>query len=273
GIQHRQQSADLARTVDALRVEVTGRSRAEAALRESEQRFRLVTQLASDAIVVSDAAGPIVAWDRGAGAVFGFKGAEVMGLPIEGLVPPRCRRSYGRRFEALRASRESRVFGRTLELWGRRKSGSEFPLEVSLTSWNTREGRFFSGIIRDITERKRGVTEILRLNALLESRVRRRTADLERSNRALTEFTSVAAHALQEPLRTVATFTDLLARRFKNKLDAEADKLIAHTEDAVNWMHALIKDLLGFSRIGTETLRLGPADAQTALGRALANLK
>src|SRR5262249_5604291 len=110
GVQHRPQSADLAPPGDALRAEGTGPSRAEGALRESEQRFRLVTELASDGIVVCDAEGRIVSWNRGAETIFGYKEGEVMGLPIEALAPRRCRPSYGRRFDTLRESRESRAF-------------------------------------------------------------------------------------------------------------------------------------------------------------------
>ena len=100
------------------------------------------------------------------------------------------------------------MIGKTVELTGRRKDGSEFAIEMSLASWKTNRQTFFTSIIRDITERKQAQ------DALAE-----KAAELAFSNKELEQFAYVASHDLQEPLRMVASYTTLLAKRYKGKLD------------------------------------------------------
>ena len=128
---------------------------AERALTISEDRFRSVFQSANDAIVLADQEGRIVSWNQAAAALFGYATAEICGLPLTQLMPPRYREAHTRGMARFRATGESRVMGKTVELHGLRKNGSEFPLELSLGSWSTPDGLYFAGIIRDISERKR----------------------------------------------------------------------------------------------------------------------
>jgi len=129
--------------------------RAEQALRESEERFRALTQTAHDAILSVDASARIVSWNRGAQACFGYAAEEVLGRPLTLLIPERYRESHQRGLARFQSTGESRVIGKTVELHGLRKDGSEFPLELSLATWETARGRFYGGIIRDISSRKR----------------------------------------------------------------------------------------------------------------------
>jgi PAS domain S-box-containing protein len=134
---------------------------AATALRMSEQRFRAVAYSANDAIIIADGAGKIVDWNRGAGKIFGYTEAEVVGEPLTLLLPPRYRDAHRDGMLRLQAGGEPHVVGQTVELAGLRKDGSEFPLELSLAEWTSVSDRFYTGIIRDITERKR-VEEALR---------------------------------------------------------------------------------------------------------------
>ena len=134
--------------------DMTERTQAEAALRESELRFRSLVQSSPNAIISADRKGSIVSWNRGAQDTFGYKEEEVLGKPMALLMPERYRDAHQRGLERFGATGESRVIGRTIELHGLRKDGSEFPLDLSLATWKTAEGIFYSGIIRDITERK-----------------------------------------------------------------------------------------------------------------------
>ncbi len=117
------------------------------------------------------------------------------------------------------------------------------------------------GISRDITERHEA-----------EKRLRLTLADLARSNEELEQFAYVASHNLQEPLRMVSSYTQLLARRYQGRLDPDADDFIAYAVDGANRMQDLITDLLALSRVGTRGKKFEPVDCTAALGQALGNL-
>jgi len=129
--------------------------RVELALGEYEERFRSLVESATDAIILADQQGSIVSWNRGAQAIFGYTKNEIVGQPLTALIPARYHAAHRQGLERMRRGGEARVIGRTVELHGVRKDGAEFPLELSLATWQTREGQWYSGIIRDITERKR----------------------------------------------------------------------------------------------------------------------
>jgi PAS domain S-box-containing protein len=121
---------------------------------------------------------------------------------------------------------------------------------------------------RDVTERKRAEEALLRAEADL----RVEKEELARSNAELEQFAYVASHDLQEPLRMVASYTQLLARRFQGKLDDDADEFIGYAVDGATRMQQLISDLLAFSRVGTRGKPLVPIESQAAYEEALANL-
>ena len=130
---------------------------------ESERRFRSVVQTATDAIVLADGNGNIIAWNRAAQTIFGYREEDVMGQPLTMVMPERYRDAHRQGIARLQAGGKARVLGATVELHGLRKDGSEFPLELSIGTWQTAEGAFYSGIIRDITERRRAAEERERL--------------------------------------------------------------------------------------------------------------
>ena len=138
---------------------VVERGRATAALRESEERYRAVTRSARDAIVTADAAGRIVSVNPSGEETFGYRETEVVGAPLTVLMPARFRAAHEAGLARLQATGETKLLGRTVELAGLRRDGTEFPLELSLSAWETAEGRFYTGIIRDISERRKAERE------------------------------------------------------------------------------------------------------------------
>ena len=133
---------------------------AQSALTESEDRFRSLVESASDAIVVADAHGYIVSWNRAASLLFGYTSHEVLGKPLTILMPMRYREAHEMGLERIRASGQSNVIGHVVEMHALHKTGFEFPVDLSLATWTGRDGLFFSGILRDISERKRVETVI-----------------------------------------------------------------------------------------------------------------
>ncbi|WP_033541796.1 bifunctional diguanylate cyclase/phosphodiesterase [Planococcus sp. CAU13] len=121
---------------------------------ESELKFHSVIESANDAIIVADHTGHIIQWNQGAARIFGYPKEEVLGRSLQLIIPERFRQLHQDGIARYYKSRKPHVIGKTLELEGLRKDGSEFPIELSLGTWETEEGLFFSSIIRDITERK-----------------------------------------------------------------------------------------------------------------------
>ncbi len=114
--------------------------------------------------------------------------------------------------------------------------------------------------------------EISELNASLEKKVVGRTSELLRSNKDLEQFAYIASHDLQEPLRMVSSFTQLLERRYKDKLDQEANEFIQYAVDGANRMQILINDLLDYSRISARGKEFTIVDTSQVLGQAISNL-
>src|SRR3990172_5677305 len=128
--------------------------KAERALKESELRFRSVVQSANDAIILIDGTGNIVSWNTGAQAIFGYLEEEVLGMSIMHIMPARFRKDHMEKIEYASLMCKPGINGKRVESYGLRKGGIEFPIDISMATWRTQEGKFYSAIIRDITERK-----------------------------------------------------------------------------------------------------------------------
>ncbi|PCJ81347.1 MAG: hypothetical protein COA57_14435 [Flavobacteriales bacterium] len=133
---------------------VTENKMVELALQESEERYRTLNDSAFDAIIIGDAKGKIISWNMGAEIIFGYKPAEIIGKLLTTVMPKSYRERHNMGFQRYVTTKKPIYIGKVLELEGLRKNGEVFPLEINLTSWKTDRGQFFSGIIRDITERK-----------------------------------------------------------------------------------------------------------------------
>ncbi len=213
--------------------DITDRKHAQQTLLDSESRFRSVTESANDAIISSDSSGQIISWNRGARIIFGYRKEEALGKPLSMLMPERYRADHEEGMHRVNTTGETHVIGTTVELHGLRKDVSEFPVELSLASWQSDNDTFYSGIIRDITERKQVEQRTIDLNADLEGRVAERTAELEAINSELAakiaerkrveeerakavhareELFFVISHDLKNPLGTIKGTAQLLLK-------------------------------------------------------------
>jgi PAS domain S-box-containing protein len=341
-------------------------------LRAAEDRFRALTEATPEAICVADGRGRITFANRGATAIFGWEPHELLGQPFTILVPERFRAVWSGHLETFLATGFQDLLGRTLELLGARKDGSEFPMEAALGFWERSGRTAFTGIMRDVSERNetldalelsraryralvanlpnvivalfdtderllvmeggqmahrglhpgqfegRPLAEALppEARAVIGPRVRaalggaeqdfefesddvvyemhvaplrgddgrdlgavavardvtalrealrsleERAGELERSNAELAEFAYVASHDLSEPLRTITAYLRLLRRRHADELPADADGYVGRAIDGAERLHALIDDLLTYSRVGRSERATEPVDVE-----------
>ena len=136
------------------------RNQVNKALRASEERNRAITQSAFDAIVTTDSAGHIAGWNRGAQIIFGYTEPEAMGQPMTLLIPARFQAAHLAGMHRMASGGEPRILGKTVELSGLRKNRQEFPIELTLAKWDSVDGWFVTGIIRDMTQSKASQTQL-----------------------------------------------------------------------------------------------------------------
>lgn len=229
---------------------------AERKLRLTEERARLIIETASDAFIAMDDKGLITEWNPAAEKTFGRSRDEILGRAVaETIMPERYRESHRNGLARFLETGEGPVLGKRLELSAIHRDGREFPIEITIVPLEQSGVWSFHAFLHDISERKR------------------LQAELERSNKDLEQFAYAASHDLQEPLRMVSNFVQLLARRYSGRLDSDADEFIAFAIDGAGRMKAMIDDLLDFSRVGRRTGPIAPIDTNAALGQALANLR
>jgi PAS domain S-box-containing protein len=242
--------------------DISLRKYAEKHLAQMEGRYRGLLEAAPDPMVLVTLAGEIVLVNLQAERQFGYRRDELVGRAARSLLSEESVElmvAYNLRVAGTGYARD--VMG-GIEVHGRRNDGSTFPMEVMLGRLETPEGSLLTVAMHDITTRKHAEAQLLE-----------KVTELNRSNEELAQFAYMASHDLQEPLRMVASYTQLLSRRYKGRLDSDADEFIEFAVDGATRMQRLIQDLLAYSRVGTRPADLVDTSSDEALEQAIVNLR
>jgi PAS domain S-box-containing protein len=226
-----------------------------------EARFRATVESAPMGMVMIDDSGTMVLVNAEMERLFGYGREELLGRKIEGLIPGHFRSAHPSRRDRYFAAPRSRRMGEGRDLFGLRKDGSEFPVEIGLSPVTTDEGSFVLAAIVDISERLRQA-----------SALRHSHEALERSNIELQRFAYVASHDLQTPMRGIASFAELLQTTYADKLDAQAKDWIRRVVQSTRQMQTLVRDLLEYSRVDSQPHPFQPVPFREVFDHAVSLL-
>jgi PAS domain S-box-containing protein len=232
------------------------RIRAEEAMRKSQRMFERLFDNAPDAILQVDRTGQIVRANKQAEDLFRWSSADLNRERIDQVLPQRLRGPEGGYLAAYFAEPRTRVMGAGIELLGRRKDGTEFPVDIILSPLETDDGLQALAVIRDITSRRASEEKIRSLNMDLQLQ----NARLEIANKELESFSYSVSHDLRAPLRHIDGFAGLLSKHASAALDDKGRRFIAVISESAKRMGELIDDLLSFSRMGRAQMQSSEVD-------------
>jgi PAS domain S-box-containing protein len=234
-----------------------------------DEIFRGLLDSAPDAIVAVDDQGIIVLVNSQLERMFGYERSEIIGQPIEKLVPERFHNRHSKHRDKYTHEPRVRPMGIGLELFGRRRDSSEFSVEISLSPLRSREKNLVTASIRDVTERKQTEEKIRELNQDLEQRA----SQLEAANRELEAFSFSVSHDLRAPLRTIDGFSLALLEDFGEQLPDEGRNYLMRIRTAAQRMAQLIDDLLSLSRLTRAPLNPESTNLSKIAQQVLQNLQ
>lgn len=243
---------ELARTFDGLAVDLAESRQSE---RHTLAKLQAILDNTVDGLITIDERGTVEGYNKSCEDIFGYRADEVIGRNIHMLMPEPYRSNHDDYLKNYQKTGQKKIIGIGREVEGQRKDGSIFPLDLSVSEVKMGDRTLYSGIVRDITDRKAAEEEILRSNAELE------------------RFAYVASHDLQEPLRMVTNFTQLLEKRYSDALDDTAKEYIDYAAGGARRMQDLVSDLLEYARIGQEAEHYKETDMNVLMSSVMDNLK
>jgi PAS domain S-box-containing protein len=237
-------------------------------LQTSPATLRGLLESAPDGIIIVDRAGTIILVNRQAQRMFGYGEAELTGRSVEDLLPAGLRARHLAHRDRYTEKPTTRPMGAGLTLSGRRRDGSEFPVEVSLSPMQTPDGLLVTSVIRDVTERRRIEDHVRTLNESLT----RQLAELAAVNRELESFSYSVSHDLRAPLRSIDGFSQALLEEHGDALDETAADYLRRIRVATQRMGDLIDDLLDLSRVTRREMRHDDVDLSALASAVMAGL-
>lgn len=229
--------------------DITARKQKE----EDSARLAAIVESSEDAILSKTLDGIILSWNRGAERLYGYTAEEVIGQSVALLAPPEQQDEIPRILERLRRGERLEHY----ETVRRKKDGTRVSISLTVSPVKNAAGEIIgaSAIARDITARKQAETKVQRINAELQ------------------QFAYIVSHDLQEPLRTVASFVSLLAKRYQGRLDADAEEYITFAVDGARRMQQMIQGLLAYARVGGQTQKFAIVDCEELLTHVINDLR
>lgn len=241
------------------------KNKVEIQLRRSEKRLRIILENSYDAFISTDSKWRITDWNSQAVRTFGWTKTEALGRPLSSIVPRHMRKQYANQVEKHFSKEEWKVLRATYEFLAIDRHGHEFPVEFVIFKIREDVDYMFCAFIRDISETKK-------LNEELHRLVDERTEQLTKSIEELKQFAKIASHDLQEPLRTVQGFANLLVESTRGKLDQDSSEFVEYIVDATKRMQTLIQAVLTHSNITSEDSANHATNCQSVVDDVLVDL-
>jgi PAS domain S-box-containing protein len=227
--------------------DITEKKKTEEALKQSEERFRSVTRTANDAIISVDSKGKILGWNNGAGKIFGYEEREIIGQALDLIIPEKYKEPHKAGMSRLEHGGNKHVIGDTVELHGQNKNGHVFPIELSLSDWETSEGKFYTGIIRDISQRKQ-----------VEEEIKQKNEQLQLINAEKDKFFSIIAHDLRGPMSSFVAATQILTEAIQSMTLEEIREITIEMKTSASNIYSLLENLLEWSRLKRGVMEFDP---------------
>jgi PAS domain S-box-containing protein len=229
---------------------------------------------AAEGLVVVDRSGAICLVNPRMTELFGYPVAELLGRPIDVLVPAAKRDAHVASRTAYTENPRKRPMGTGLDLFGQRKDGSTFPVEVSLNHFAIGEDQYVMGLVTDVTKRREAEMQLQRTNNELEDRVEQRTAELRAAEQSVREalevekelnalksrFVSMASHEFRTPLSTIMSSVDLIARYSGGEHKEKVDRHVGKIRGKVRELTAMLNDFLSLDKLEQGMVRCNPSE-------------